>query len=110
MMLLRYSNDARSSSKERGMRAFLALLMIAALASPALAQDNHIQRYGEPDHEQTASEKAADKAAARAYEKSLGNIPDAGATDPWGGVRSNDAPKTTAVKPKKTKTGSAEAK
>ena len=92
------------------MRAFLALFIIAALAGPALAQDNHIQRYGEPDHEQTATEKAADKAAARAYEKSLNNIPDAGTSDPWGGVRATDAPKATAAKPKKAKTGSAEAK
>jgi hypothetical protein len=93
------------------MRAFLALLIMAALAGPALAQDDHIQRYGEPDHEKTATEKAADKAAARAYEKSLTNIPDAGARDPWGGVRATDAPKaTTTTKPKKTKTGSAEAK
>jgi hypothetical protein len=95
--------------KERGMRAFLAVLVVAALAGPALAQDNHIQRYGEPDHEQTATEKAADKAAARAYEKSLNVIPDAGASDPWGGVRSTDAPKATTAKPKKTKS-SAEAK
>jgi hypothetical protein len=92
------------------MRAFLAVLVVAALAGPALAQDNHIQRYGEPDHEPTATEKAADKAAARAYEKSLTNIPDAGTSDPWGGVRSTDAPKATAAKPKKTKAGSAEAK
>jgi len=92
------------------MRAFLALLIMAALAGPALAQDDHVQRYGEPDHEKTATEKAADKAAARAYEKSLNNIPDAGAGDPWGGVRTTDAPKATAAKPKKTKTGSAEAK
>ena len=92
------------------MRGFLALLIIAALAGPALAQDDHVQRYGEPDHEKTASEKAADKAASRAYEKSLGNIPDAGPSDPWGGVRATDAPKATAAKPKKTKTGSAEVK
>jgi hypothetical protein len=91
------------------MRAFLALLITAALAGPALAQDNHVQRYGEPDHEKTEAEKAADKAAARAYEKSLNVIPDAGASDPWGGVRSTDAPKATAAKPKKTKS-SAEAK
>jgi hypothetical protein len=92
------------------MRAFLAVLVVAALAGPALAQDNHVQRYGEPDHEKTEAEKAADKAAARAYEKSLNVIPDAGgASDPWGGVRSTDAPKTTAAKPKKTKS-SAEAK
>ena len=63
------------------MRVFLALLIIAALAGPALAQDDHVQRYGEPDHEKTAAEKAAEKAAARAYEKSLNVIPDAGASD-----------------------------
>ena len=92
------------------MRVFLALLVTAALAGPAFAQDNHVQRYGEPDKEKTAADKAAEKAAARAYERSLNNIPDAGATDPWGGVRATDAPKATAAKPKKTKTGTAEAK
>jgi hypothetical protein len=92
------------------MRAFLALVIVAALAGPVFAQDNHVQRYGEPDKEKSETEKAADKAAARAYEKSLGNIPDAGPSDPWGKVRATDAPKATAAKPKKTKTGSAEAK
>jgi hypothetical protein len=92
------------------MRVFLALAIIAALACPVFpvfAQDNHVQRYGEEDKEKTSAEKDADKAAARAYQKSLGNIPDAGPTDPWGAVRSTDAQKSTAAKPKKTKTGSA---
>jgi hypothetical protein len=92
------------------MRAFLALFIIAALASPVFAQDNHVQRYGEPDKEKTAADKAAEKAAERAYNRSLGNIPDAGPSDPWGGVRATDAPKAATAKPKKTKTGSAEAK
>jgi hypothetical protein len=93
------------------MRAFLALVIIASLAGPVYAQDNHIQRYGEEDKEKTDAEKSADKAATRAYQKSLGNIPDQGPSDPWGGVRSTDAPKTTtAAKPKKTKTGNAESK
>ena len=92
------------------MRAFLALVIITALAAPVFpvfAQDNHVQRYGEEDKEKTESEKAAEKADARAYQRSLGNIPDQGPTDPWGAVRSTDAQKSTAAKPKKTKTGSA---
>jgi hypothetical protein len=92
------------------MRAFLALAIVAALTAPAFAQDNHIQRYGEPDKEKSDTEKAADKAAERAYQKSLGNIPDQGPSDPWGAVRTTDAPKTAATKAKKTKTGSAEPK
>jgi hypothetical protein len=91
------------------MRAFLGLVIIAAMAGPVFpvfAQDNHIQRYGEEEKEKTDTQKAAEKADARAYQKSLGNIPDAGPTDPWGAVRSTDAPKSAAVKPKKTKTGS----
>jgi hypothetical protein len=92
------------------MRAFLALAVMAALTAPAFAQDDHIQRYGEPDKEKSATEKAADKAAERAYQKSLGNIPDQGPSDPWGAVRTTDAPKTAAAKAKKTKTGSAEPK
>jgi hypothetical protein len=92
------------------MRAFLALLIIAALTGPVFAQDNHIQRYGEEDKDKTEAEKDADKAAQRAYQRSLGNIPDRGPSDPWGAVRPTDAPKSTAAKAKKTKTGSAEAK
>jgi hypothetical protein len=90
------------------MRVFLALVIIAALVSPVLAQeDNHVPRYGEEDKEKTDAQKAGEKADQRAYQKSLGNIPDQGPTDPWGAVRSNDASKTTSAKPKKTKTGSA---
>jgi hypothetical protein len=93
------------------MRAFLALVILAALVCPVYAQDNHVPRYGEEDKDKTDQQKAADKADQRAYQKSLGNIPDKGPSDPWGSVRSTDAPKaTTAAKPKKTKTGSAEAK
>jgi hypothetical protein len=92
------------------MRAFLAFVIIAALAGPAFAQDNHVQRYGEEDKEKTEAQKAAEKADARAYQKSLGNIPDQGPTDPWGAVRATDAPKSTAAKPKKTKTGATAAK
>jgi len=98
------------------MRFLLAATIMAALSAPAFAQQPHMQEYGQPDKEKTASEKAADKAAADAYQRSLGAIPDKGTTDPWGTVRS-DTPKTTSTKSAatkttkaKTKTGSAEAK
>jgi hypothetical protein len=91
------------------MRIFLAAAVIASLAGPAFAQDNHIPRYGEEDKDKTPAEKAADKAAEQAYKRSLGNIPEQGSTDPWGNVRSDNAPKTpakttakTAAKPAKT--------
>ena len=91
------------------MRLFLAAAVIALLAGPAFAQDNHIPRYGEEDKDKTPAEKAAAKAAEQAYKRSLGNIPEQGATDPWGNVRSDNAPKTpakttakTAAKPAKT--------
>ncbi|MBV8924776.1 MAG: hypothetical protein JOZ74_05340 [Bradyrhizobium sp.] len=93
------------------MRFLLAIAISASLAAPAFAQDNHVPRYGEEDKEKTAAQKAADKAAAEAYQRSLGAIPDKGSSDPWGAVRS-DAPKAAATKTAKTKTktGSAEAK
>jgi hypothetical protein len=75
------------------MRAVLALIMIASLAAPAFAQDTHVPRYGEEDKEKTNAEKAADKAAAEAYKRSLSNIPDQGKTDPWGAARSTEATK-----------------
>ena len=93
------------------MRILLAAAMMMLLAGTATAQD-HVQRYGEPDHEKTAVEKTAEKDAKEAYKKSLNNIPDKGPVDPWGAVRTTDAPKPTATvtKPKKTKTGSTDSK
>jgi hypothetical protein len=76
----------------------IALLAGSAYAQAAYAQDNHIQRYGEPDKEKSQTEIQADKAAERAYKNSLGNIPDAAPTDPWGNARGAGAPKT-ATKP-----------
>jgi hypothetical protein len=95
------------------MRAVLALIMIASLAAPAFAQDTHVPRYGEEDKEKTNAEKAADKAAAEAYKRSLSNIPDQGKTDPWGAARSTEAPKPAPAKAAKAKTkpdGTADAK
>ena len=87
------------------MRAVLALLMFVSLTAPAFAQvDNHVPRYGEADKEKTNAEKAADKAAAEAYQRSLGNIPDQGKTDPWGAARSTEAPKPVPTKSAKART------
>jgi hypothetical protein len=94
------------------MRVFRAAMVVAFfvafLAGPAYAQQQKpMQKYGEEDKDKTPQEKEADKAAERAYKRSLGNIPDAGPTDPWGAVRgNNDAPKASAATAKKTKTGS----
>jgi hypothetical protein len=96
------------------MRVLVAAAMLVLLAGSALAEDNHVPRYGETDKEKSPEELRAEKAAESAYKKSLGNIPDKGPTDPWGAVRSTDAPTTaakpdTAAKPAKpkTKTGAA---
>ena len=94
------------------MRVVLAALIFASLTMPALAQQSHVPQYGEEDKPKTNAEKAADKAAADAYQRSLGAIPDKGQNDPWGTVRSNDAQKPAATKTAKTKAkaGTAEAK
>ena len=52
-------------------------------------------------------EKEQDAIKERAYRDSLRKIPDAKASsDPWGTVRSTDAPKAAAAPAKKSKTGS----
>ena len=96
------------------MRIVLAAAIVASLAVPAFAQQSHVPRYGETEKDKTASQKAADKAAADAYKRSLSAIPDKGPGDPWGTVRSTDAPKPAATATKsaksRSKAGSAEAK
>ena len=89
------------------MRIFVTAAIIALMAAgPALAQKS-IPKYGEEDKDKTPAEKEADKAAEQAYKRSLGNIPDQGSADPWGNVRSDNAPKTAAkaAPVKKSKTG-----
>ena len=86
---------------------FLAAILIAAWAGAAVAQDNHVPRYGEEDKAKSPGQIESEKAAGDAYRKSLGNIPDKGPTDPWGAVRSDGGAKATVAtaKPKKTRTG-----
>jgi hypothetical protein len=72
--------------------------MILALNGAAFAQS--VPKYGETDKEKTPSDIEAEKAAEKAYSRSLGNIPNKGPGDPWGAVRSPDTPKTAATKAK----------
>jgi hypothetical protein len=77
--------------------ALIALLAVVTTL-PASAQQQHMQKYGEPDKEKTAAEKTADKEAQKAYERSLGNIPAQQSTDPWGIARGDNAAPKTATK------------
>ena len=67
-----------------------AVAVIALLAGPALAQKGPA-KYGETDKDKTPTEKAAEKDAERAYQRSLGNIPEQKSTDPWGIARGDSA-------------------
>ena len=90
------------------MRVFPAAAVIVLLAGPAYAQSQApVPRYGEAEKDKTAQEKEVERNAEKAYKRSLGNIPDQGPTDPWGNVRSENAPKPVAkaAPSKKTKTG-----
>ena len=89
-----------------------ATCVIAALTGPVWAQDP-VPRYGETDKEKSATEKAAERDAERAYKRSLGNIPEQKSTDPWGTMRSDSVPKAAAkdtakASPAKPKAKSAE--
>ena len=91
------------------MRVVLAAMMALFVSGAAYAQQQQpVPRYGEEDKAKSPAQVEADKAAERAYQRSLGAIPDKGPSDPWGTVR-NDTPKTSAAKAK-TKTGTAPAK
>ncbi len=91
------------------MKILGAVAVIALLAGPAYAQQ-HVPKYGEVDKGKSPQEIEADKEADKAYKRSLSNIPEQKSADPWGAVRSDDAPKAAAktvhAKPK-AKTDSA---
>jgi hypothetical protein len=96
------------------MKVLGAAAIIALLAGPVLAQQAPMQRYGEKDKEKSPNELQLERDAQRAYQRSLGSVPDKGPVDPWGNARSVEAPKgdakaaakTATAKPK-TKTGEA---
>ena len=86
------------------MRILSAAALIVVLTAPAYAQAPNINLMPEV---KTLSPEEKEREAVRdkAYQESLRKIPDAKtSSDPWGTVRSNEAPKA-AAKPK-TKTGS----
>jgi hypothetical protein len=98
------------------MRVLPAVAMIALLAGsagPAYAQaQQRMPAYGDQKGK-TPEEIEEDKRTDKAYQKSLGNIPDQAPSDPWGNARGVDAPKAATkaseVKPKikpAAKTGS----
>lgn len=74
------------------MRVILVAATILALGGTAFAQA--VPKYGEVDKDKSPNDIAAEKAAEKAYQRSLGNIPDKGPSDPWGAVRAPDAAKT----------------
>jgi hypothetical protein len=92
------------------MKILGAVAVIALLAGPAYAQSQAVPRYGEVDKGKSPQEIEADKEAEKAYKRSLSNIPEQKSADPWGAVRSDNAPKAAAktapAKPK-AKTDSA---
>jgi hypothetical protein len=90
-------------------RVLGAVAAMALLAGPVLAQGGPA-RYGEPDKVKTPTERAAEKEAERAYQRSLGNIPEQQkANDPWGIAR-GDSAKGDKAAPSKAKAKSADTK
>jgi hypothetical protein len=88
------------------MRVFRLAAVFALLTGPAYAQTPNINLIPELASK-TPEEKEADAAREKAYKESLKKIPDAKvSSDPWGAVRSVDAPKASTPAKPRTKTGS----
>ena len=88
------------------MRMLSAAVMVMLLTVPAYAQTPNINLMPE-FQSKTPEEKEQDAIKDKAYKDSLRKIPDAKASsDPWGTVRSTDAPKAAAAPARKSKTGS----
>jgi hypothetical protein len=91
------------------MRMLSAAAVVVLLTVPAYAQTPNINLMPE-FQSKSPEEKEQDAVKDKAYRESLKKIPDAKASsDPWGTVRSTDAPKDSAkaaAAPKKSKTGS----
>ena len=93
------------------MRILTALILSALATSLLSAPPTYAQMPTMnmmPDvPSKSPEEKEQDAIRDKAYKESLKKIPDAKtSSDPWGAVRSNDAPKTAATTKPKTKTGS----
>jgi hypothetical protein len=92
------------------MRILSALAVVMLVTAPAYAQMSTPNINLIPElQSRTPEEKEQDAIKDKAYKESLKKIPDAKASsDPWGAVRSNEAPKTAAPAKPKTKTGSSQ--
>ena len=87
------------------MRVFRLAAVVALLTGPAYAQAPNINLIPELQSK-TPEEKEAEAARDKAYKESLKKIPDAKtSSDPWGNVRSGDAPRASAPAKPRTKTG-----
>jgi hypothetical protein len=83
------------------MKVFRAATVLALLTvGPALAQ---MKPPAPSDPPASPSEREYQKSTDSAYKKSLGNIPDQPAADPWGGAHAVDPPKSTTSAPAPTK-------
>ena len=88
------------------MRMLSAAAILVLLTAPAYAQTPNINLMPELQSK-SPEEREQDAIRERAYKDSLRKIPDAKASsDPWGGVRSIDAPKAASPAKPKSKTGS----
>jgi len=81
------------------MRVACAVAVIAMLAAPVCALAQSKTPGPPPPPPKSQQELDAERAADRAYHKSLGNIPDQPPADPWGNARGVDAPKSAAKTP-----------
>ena len=87
------------------MRMLSAAAVVVVLTAPAYAQAPNINLLPEM-RSQSPEEKEQEAVRDKAYKDSLRKIPDSkGSSDPWGTVRSTEAPKAAAPA-KKSKTGS----
>ena len=78
------------------MHKIAVAVLLALMAAPALAEE-HMLGPGEEPKAKTATQKEDDERAARAYQRSLNNVPDQKAVDPWGTARGDDASKKSAA-------------
>lgn len=91
------------------MRKIAVAVLLALMAAPALAEE-HVLGPGQEPKEKTATQKAGDAQAERAYQRSLTNVPDQKPVDPWGTARGDDASKKSAAPAKPVVKHSSKAK
>jgi hypothetical protein len=90
----------RSAGMEFDMRIFAVAACFMLLVGPAYAQMPNINLIPEIEHK-SPEQKEQDQVRDKAYRESLKKIPDPKvSSDPWGNVRSNDAPKAVPAKSK----------